>query len=60
MLGFPLLSPRLGFGLCMTAGIIAKVGLSLSYQQLGVVWISATIAYLYIPQLRGVVYRLLD
>ena len=33
VLGFPLLSPRLGFGLCVTAGIIAKVGLSLSYQQ---------------------------
>ena len=33
VLGFPLLSPRLGFGLCVTASIIAKVGLSLSYQQ---------------------------
>ena len=33
VLGFPLLSPRLGFGPCVNAGIIAKVGLFSSYQQ---------------------------
>ena len=33
VLGFPLLSPRLGFGPCVTASIIAKVGLSPGCQQ---------------------------
>ena len=33
VLGFPLLSPCLGFGPCVTASIIAKVGLSPGYQQ---------------------------
>ena len=33
VLGFPLLSPRLGFGPCVAASAIAKVGLSDSYRQ---------------------------